>query len=147
MTNASDIFRKSGPQNWSRTSELLSRISRTLALLCFLSSFVNFCTAGSGTEVPCPWYNEDNVADELKNGCVCAKNPPTSSQLSVQCHEVDGHQLVALLSERVTQKKVSVGLLYLNASLITDEDGLLPENVFQKLRLVGGLIDEEYIFC
>lgn len=137
MTNASDVFRKSGPQNWSRTSELLSRISRSLALLCFLSSLVNFCTAGPGTEVTCPWLNDENVSDELKNGCVCAKNPPTSSQLSVQCHEVDGHQLVALLSERVTQKKVSVGLLYLNASLITDEDGQLPENVFQKLRLVG----------
>lgn len=109
---------------------------RTFSLICVILQMLHFANAGSGAEVPCPWNDDENVQEELKNGCVCAKNPPSSSQLSVQCHEVDGHQLVALLSETMSKQGTSIGLLYLNASLITDENGEVQENTFQKLRLV-----------
>lgn len=112
---------------------------RILPFICSLFFLLQVAQAGSGTEVTCPWYNDQTVLDELRNGCVCAKNPPSSNLLSVQCHDVDGHQLVELLSDTMAKQGISIGLLYLNASFITDDKGQVPEKIFQKLKLVSFL--------
>ncbi|ODN03878.1 Leucine-rich repeats and immunoglobulin-like domains protein 2 [Orchesella cincta] len=124
------------PRSWSWRSEIMTSAFR-IAVVSLLFNALSVSDAASGSEVTCPWYGDQGVPEEFKSSCVCAQNPPSSNQLSVQCHDVDGHQLVALLSQTAYNQRLSIGLLYLNASFITDDKGEVPEKIFHSLKLVS----------
>ncbi|CAG7718552.1 unnamed protein product [Allacma fusca] len=104
-------------------------------LFLFLSS--SFLTGANGAEEDCPWYGNARVPAIIKSNCLCARNRTSHNQLSVQCHEIDGQQLVSILIGNRAGLKDPIELLYLNGSQVTDSNGQIPARLFREIKLVS----------
>jgi hypothetical protein len=108
-----------------------------VTVLAGLLSFLLISVLGAlGAEEDCPWYQDSRVSPTIKAHCQCARNPSSNNQLSIQCQEVEGSQLVASLT--VNRGKLEpLELLYLNASRVTDANGQVPVRVFRDVKMVS----------
>lgn len=91
----------------------------------------------TSTHEDCPWWRKDEgLPDQIKSNCICATNPASNNQLSVQCHDIHGPTLVSILQEFQAGTKHPLELVYLNGSRVTNEEGMLLPNLFGDLKIV-----------
>jgi len=96
--------------------------------------FILLLTPVFGQDQICPWAKDEQVSQLLSPHCLCVQNP--SNAISIQCEQVDGHYLIAKLSKFMQPASPPLELLYLNASRVTDADGVIPPKFFSRIKLV-----------
>lgn len=107
--------------------------SHTFSLL-LLIYLLPTCVFSADDE--CPWIKDPRVPGILKSQCQCVRAPSANSPLSIQCHDIEASELVAILAQRA--KIQNLELLYLNASRVTDVTGKVPARIFKDVKIVSG---------
>jgi hypothetical protein len=85
----------------------------------------------------CPWFQNDaEVPNNVKSHCICATNPSSNNQLSIQCQDINTQELVDVLSKFEAQLNGPLELLYLNGSKVADSNGMIPPRIFKGIEIV-----------
>lgn len=113
---------------WKNSGRVLNLLLHVLTALVGVAS---------STHEDCPWYRKDErLPDQIKANCICATNPSSDNQLSIQCHDIHAETLVSILVQFHAGTKQPLELLYLNGSRVTNADGMLLPSLFRDLKIV-----------
>ncbi|OXA63397.1 Carboxypeptidase N subunit 2 [Folsomia candida] len=114
---------------WKNSGRVLNLLLHVLTALVGVAS---------STHEDCPWYRKDErLPDQIKANCICATNPSSDNQLSIQCHDIHAETLVSILVQFHAGTKQPLELLYLNGSRVTNADGMLLPSLFRDLKIVS----------